>query len=469
MSDPLVTMVTKTYFARRGALLVTVIAFSDDDDGVDLDARLPELGQPSGHFDRTRFHEDRHGSGPGHHRGRRVARCIEGHRVYLKRNPHHASSHREERDEHGFHWVHFPGEQDCAGHAPASPSESQEHKILKARAVVAFRSAGNDPVRTEVNGTNRGYRSDVQFQRPDGSRFALEIQVSGIDAVTARRRTDLTRRDGIEPLWLTSRADEDWQQLVPCVRLIRPLSGDTRQLRIEQVELFVTGTVEPYWEPCDNSRGCWRRRLHGTSTCPEHLRWRTTTESAGQVIDEVTTRYIDTAQMLGIDTFAERITRGELVIAHTARDDRRGTFPVISTPTARVEALDYARELQQWREHNRRAPRLSPATAYCTQPDHSPADDHNSPTAQDAIPPPWQPLRARACELARARGVWVRPVPNPSGLLEQLQLPGTRLVRGELLLVATHADRKTLTEGGIDPHRIAVAADPTTTTAPEAA
>lgn len=100
-------------------------------------------------------------------------------------------------------------------------------------------------MRTDVNGINRSYRSDVQFQRPDGSRFALEIQVSGIDAVTARRRTDLTRRDGIEPLWLTSRTEEDWQQLVPCVRLNRPPSGDTRQLRIEKVELFVTGTVEP--------------------------------------------------------------------------------------------------------------------------------------------------------------------------------------------------------------------------------
>lgn len=275
-------------------------------------------------------------------------------------------------------------------------------------------------MRTDVNGINRSYRSDVQFQRPDGSRFALEIQVSGIDAVTARRRT---RRDGIEPLWLTSRTEEDWQQLVPCVRLNRPPSGDTRQLRIEQVELFVTGTVEPYWEPCENSRGCWRRRLHRTSACPGHLRWRTTTETAGYDIDEVTTRYIDTARMLGIDTFAERITRNELVIVHAARGDRRGTFPVVSTPTARVEAIDYARELQQWRERNRRAPRLSPATAYCTQPNHSPADDHDSPAAHDAVPSPWQALRARACELARARGVWVRPVPDPSDLLLQLSSP----------------------------------------------
>lgn len=208
--------------------------------------------------------------------------------------------------------------------------------------------------------------------------------------------------------------------------------------------------------------------LHRTSACPGRLRWRTTTETAGYDIDEVTTRYTDTARMLGIDTYAERITRGELVIVHAARDDRRGTFPVVSTLTARVEAIDYARELQQWRERNRRAPRLSPATAYCTQPNHSPADDYDSPAAHDAVPSPWQALRARACELARARGVWVRPVPDPSDLLLQLQLPGTGLVRGELLLVATHADQKTLADGGLDPLRIAVATD-LATTAPEAA
>ena len=436
---------------------MTVIAFSDDEYERELDARLPDLGQPG--FDRARYYDDRETTDPAFHRRRRVARCIEGHRVYLKRNPYYSGNDQEARDEHGFHWVHFPGEQDCTGQSPLSPSESQEHKILKARTVVAFRSAGNDPVRTEVSGTGRAYRSDVQFQRPDGSRFALEIQVSGIDTVTARRRTDLTRRDGIEPLWLTNRDAEEWQTTVPCVRLLRPNRGDTRTDQVEQMDLFVTGIAEPFWERCERGSQCWRRRLHGLDHCPTHLRWRTLGADAEQEIDEVTRRYEDSGRMLGIDTFAERITRGELVIVHAARDDRRGTFPIISTPFARLDSFDYVRELEDWRATHRRRPRLSPATAYCTQPDRDPAPEPTSTAPRPAAAVSVRDLSPTASALARAHQKFVRVLAYaPHELPDTL---GSLSTYDDLILVPTPTHRAVLLDHGIPADQVRTLDDAT--------
>ncbi|MEV0701789.1 hypothetical protein AB0I53_28275 [Saccharopolyspora sp. NPDC050389] len=467
---------------------MTVIAFSNDDHEHELDARRPDFGHP-GLFERERFHEDRDLAHPGFHHRRRFAHCIERHRVYLKRNPYYAGRVPEER---GFHWVHFPGQRTCSGHAPASPSESQEHKILKARTVVAFRKAGNDPVRQEVTSPGRTYRSDVQFERPDGTCFALEIQVSGIDVPVARRRTAMTRRDGIEPLWMTSRASEEWQEVVPCVRLLRPVRGDRRQ-DIAEIELFVTGIVYPYWEDCGRGRQCWRRRLHRTETCPGHLRWRTTLHDE-KVINTTTSRYEDTAKMLGIDTFAARITSGELVIVHTQRDERGGTFPVVSTPEGRDHAERYSQELTQWRTLARRDRPLPPAIAYCTQsssssqpasedqlaavrlqpqsPDQSAPETNEKPAhAQGETQPApssdteelhRQTLRSLipiARALAVERNVFVRVVPNTTTYLAHLQLPGSTLVTGELILIPTNAHRGHLISAGFHSSRL-IAAHP---------
>lgn len=401
---------------------VTVIAFSDDDHEHELDARRPDLGHP-GLFARERFHEDRDARHPGFYHRRRFARCIERHPVYLKRNPNHTGRAPEE---HGFHWVHFPGQRTCSGHAPASPSESQEHKILKARTVVAFRKAGNDPV------PGRTHRSGVQFERPDGTRFALEIQVGGIGTPAARHRTTATRDDGIEPLWLTPRESEDWQDAVPCVRLIRPARAGHRD-DIADIELFVTGIVHPCWEDCGRGSQCWRRRLHNTRGCPGHLRWRTTVHDE-TIVDATTSRYEDTAKMLGIDTFAARITSGELVIVHTHRDDRPGTFPVVSTPDGRDQSEHYGRELTRWRQLAHRHP-LPPSAPCRTRARGS--DDQLDEAADPAElrRRTLQGLISTARALAAGQNALVRVVPDPTRYVTQLGLPGSTLVTGELILV----------------------------------
>ncbi|MER7078275.1 hypothetical protein SAMN02982929_05745 [Saccharopolyspora kobensis] len=332
---------------------MTLIAFSDDEHEHELDAHRPDLGHP-GKFQRERFRP--HRANPY----RRYARCIERHPVYLRRNP---GSGR------GFHWSHLAG-RTCSHPVPPEPSDRQVRQMLRGRAARAFNKAGNER------------RSSVlRFECPDGTRFTLRVQIRGAA-----------------------------QRAVPCVRLIRPARNQRRD--IAEIEVFVTGVVHPSWEDCGRGGQCWRRRLCGTDRCPGHLRWRATVHDE-EVVSPTTSRYAGRAAMLGIDTFAERITTGELVIVDAPRDDRADTFPVISTPAGAAQATRYGAELAQWRDRS--------------------AIDR---------------MAHRARKIAAGRRSLVRIVPDVDRFLDQLALPGTTVVTGEVFLVPTESDRDRIAAAG---------------------
>ncbi|MER7011560.1 hypothetical protein ABT324_09065 [Saccharopolyspora sp. NPDC000359] len=337
---------------------MTVIAFSDDDQEHELDARRPDLGHP-GKFHRERFHQRRT---PAH---LRYARCIERHPVHLRRNPGASDN---------FHWAHLAG-RTCTRGIPAEPTAQQVRKMLRARTAVAFDRAGN---------ARSG--STLRFECPDGTRFPLAVQV---------------HRAGAAP------AGE-----VPCVRLIRPARTEHRD--IADLNVFAVGVVHPSWEDCGRGSQCWRRRLRGTDRCPGHLQWRSTVHGE-QVVDATTSRYEGAATMLRIDTFAARITSGELVIIEVDRDDRPAPFPVISTPDAVEQAARYGAELSEWRARTNLGR-----------------------------------MAVQAREIAVERGALVRSVPDVGRFLDQLAAPGSTVVTGEVLLVPTQSDRDRISALGAD-------------------
>ncbi|MDA3646653.1 hypothetical protein LZ318_25955 [Saccharopolyspora indica] len=330
---------------------VTLIAFSDDEHEHELDAHRPDLGHP-GKFQRERFYA--HRTNPH----RRYARCIERHPVYLRRNPGSGS---------GFHWTHRAG-RTCSRPVPPEPSDRQVRKMLRARTARAFNKAGNER-----------RSSGLRFQCPDGTRFTIQVQVRGAAQV-------------------------------PCVRLLRPARNQRRD--IAEIEVFVAGVVHPSWEDCGRGGQCWRRRLRGTGRCPGHLRWRAAVHDE-EVVDATTSRYAGRAAMLGIDTFAERITSGELVIVAAPRDDRPDTFPVISTPDGAEQAARYGADLAEWRNRSTIGR-----------------------------------MADRARKIAAVRGSFVRVVPDVDRLLDQLARPGSTVLTGEIFLVPTESDRDRIAAAG---------------------
>ncbi|MDA3629075.1 hypothetical protein OU415_26835 [Saccharopolyspora sp. WRP15-2] len=269
----------------------------------------------------------------------------------------HRFAHRSRNDSR---WPHLPRR-----------GPSQPHEILRERAAAAFHRAGNARRTTEL-----------RFECPDGTDFSLLVEVERI-------------RDA---------------QQVPSVRLIRPARGARRG--VSDIDLFVTGVVHPSWEDCGRGRKCWRRHLRRTDRCPGHLRWRTTRDDE-EVINATTSRYDGAAVMLGIDTFAARITSGGLVVVDTRRDDHPGTFPVISTPHGAEQAALYDAEVAAWwafRRINR--------------------------------------MKSKAWAIALEHCTHVRVVPNASRFLDQLSLPGITVSHDEILLVPTEFDRERIIAAG---------------------
>jgi hypothetical protein len=110
-------------------------------------------------------------------------------------------------------WVaHYPGETDPSCGPMRVGPESVTHHRMREYSARAVESAGHTAIPEYVAGRTR---LDLLVQAPQT--YGVEIQVSPLTVREAKRRTTLSHRAGVTPLWLPN-TQAPWEGKVPTLR-----------------------------------------------------------------------------------------------------------------------------------------------------------------------------------------------------------------------------------------------------------